>query len=352
MKFALLVPEEFATHYRAHSFEISGLLNWARVLNGDILTITEYHGGYDWVMTNVSSTENEYLSFIRQVDPDAKVVACFDYGFDVINQYFSTLQRIKTVMNRADAIFSVNRNQVEWMKVLLPDRDIHYIPHPADTENMLKFRRPKEQRTMGVGAMWHQYHDYNLQMLEVLKAVERKLKRTFRKTLIGLKPRIMQERGMKIVSATLPIVPEDHPEVKLRGQPLDPGLPDIVQMMPPGVGWDGVLPYFGVEPWYTFLSQFEVCLDMYTTNSIGRFGIDCAGAGVPLVASDRQDSSKLLFPFTTIDPFVPLPAVNFVAKLLSNPEFYSRVEQIALKNLKHYGFERSKERMMRALEET
>ena len=353
MKFALLVPEEFAVHYRQHSFEISGLLNWARVLNGDILMITEYSGGYDWVMTNVSSTESEYISFIKQVDPEAKVICCFDYGFDIINQYFANLDRIWTVMNRADVIFSVNKNQKEWIETGLRnrgfDKPIHYIPHPADTENMLKFRRKKEDRTLGVGAMWHQYADYNLQMLEVLKAVEKKLKKPFRKTLIGLKPRIMQERGMKILSSTIPMVRDDYPDEKMRGQPLDPGLLQIVERCPPGIGWDGCLPYFGVEPWYSFLSQFQVCLDMYVTNSIGRFGIDCAGVGVPLVASNRQDSSKLLYPFTTIDPFEPEGAVNFVAKLLKDQDFYDKTERVAFKNLDHFSFRKSRERMMRAL---
>lgn len=41
---------------------------------------------------------------------------------------------------------------------------------------------------------------------------------------------------------------------------------------------------------------------------------------------------------------------NFVAKLLSNSEFSQRTEEIALKNLKHYGFGKSKERMMAILE--
>src|SRR3990167_385095 len=355
MKFALLVPEEFAVHYRQHSFEISGLLNWARVLSGDILMITEYSGGYDWVMTNVSSTESEYISFIKQVDPEAGVICCFDYGFDIINQYFSNLDRIWTVMNRADVIFSVNKNQKEWIEIALRnrgfDKPIHYIPHPADTENMLKFRRKKEDRTLGVGAMWHQYSPYDLQMLEVLKAVEKRLKKPIKKTLIGLKPRIMLEKVMKVVSATLPIVPDDYPDEKMGGQPLDPGLPKIIQNAPPGIGWDGVLPYFGVEPWYNFLSQFEVCLDMYVTNSIGRFGIDCAGVGVPLVASNRQDSSKLLWPFTTVDPFVPGPAIDFVTKLLKDADFYDKTERVAFKSLHHFGFAKSRERMLRVLGE-
>ena len=350
MNFALVVPSEFAEHYRQHKWEISGLLNWAKVLNGDLLQINEFAGGYDWVMLNISSTEPEYISVVKQIDPDAKIVTVFDYGFDVVSDFFGDLTRIKQLMSRADAIFSVNRNQVAWMQTLLPDKIIHYCPHPADIENMMKFRKKKEERTMGVASMWHQYQPNTVQQLEVLKAVERKLRHPIQKTLIGLKSRLMREQGIPVLSSSFPMIADDYPDEKVRGQPLDPELYKIWQRTPPGVSWDGVLPYMGVEPWYHFLSQFSVCLDMYTVNSIGRFGIDCAGVGIPLVASNKQDSSKLLYPFTTVDPYAPEGAVTFLAKLLANDDFYEKVQRVAEKNLPHYGFAKSKERMMRILE--
>ena len=352
MKFCLIVPQEFYEHYHQSPFEISGLLNWARVLDGEIRMINHPDiDQFDTIMTNVSSTESEYISVIRQVNPDAKIIACFDYGFDVVNQYFTNMDRVKQVMERADIVFSVNRNQVEWMKVLLPEKIINYVPHPTDIANVMKFRRERKDRETGhIAAMWHQYDNYQVQSLEVLKAVERKLKRSLRKVLIGLKPRFMLEHGITVAAAGIPIINEQYPDESLRGKPLDPDLPQIVSRAPPGVSWDTVLPYLGVDGWYSNLSRFEAALDLYTTNSVGRFGMDCAGVGIPLVASDRQDSSKLLWPFTTVDPFVPLPAVTFVSKLLNNAEFYERVERMALKNLGHYGFEASRERMMRVLE--
>src|SRR3990167_732314 len=350
-KFCLVVPEEFKTHYNQHPFEITGLLNWAKVLNGDVKVITEDHSNYDWIMTNVSSTESEYISYLRQEVPDAKIIACFDYGFSAVNQYFLSLQRVKQVMERADVVFSVNRNQQEWMKLILPDKDIHYIPHPSDTQNILKFRKKPEDRTEGVCAMWHEYDNYTVQMFEVLKAVERKLGKPLRKTLIGLKSRKMQEKGMRVLASNIPIVSNDYPEVALRGQPLDPEIGKVIERSPPGVGWDVAFPYMGVEGWYDTLSRYRAALDLYTVDSVGRFAIDCAGVGLPCIASTKQDSSKLLFPFTTVDPFIPTAAVQFMTKLLRDETFYLRVENTALKNVKHYGFEKSRERIMTVLEE-
>ena len=117
------------------------------------------------------------------------------------------------------------------------------------------------------------------------------------------------------------------------------------------MGWDIAIPYMGVEPWYSFLSENYAALDLYTVDSIGRFGMDCAGVGVPLVASTKQDSSRLLYPFTSVNPFDPEPAVNFLAKVFKDESFYQKVEETATKNLKHYGFGPSKERMLRALED-
>ena len=367
MKFCLVVPEEFKTHWQSHPFEISGLLQWQRALDGDIRTINEDLTPYDTIMTNVSSTESEYISLIRQENPSCKIVACFDYGFGVVNQYFTTLERVKQVMSRADVLFSVNQNQRDWMKVLLPDRDIHYIPHPTDIDNMLRFRRPREARVPdSVAYMVHQYDIQQVQGLEVLKAVERKLKRKLRKSIVGVKSRVWKNHGhchpqdlpqcpygkppVMMPAYSWPIVPPDYPDEKLRGTPLDPELPGLIEHVPQGVGWDIVIPYFGVEQWYSFLSENYVALDLYTVDSIGRFGMDCAGVGVPLVASDKQDSSKLLYPLTHVDPFDPEAAVNFVAKLFKDENFYTRVENIAMKNLQNYSFAKSKERMMRALE--
>jgi len=353
MKFALCVPQEFYEHYHAHPFEISGLLQWAKVLDGDVTMITDDHSKYDVIMTNVSSTESEYISVLRQEVPDAKIIACFDYGFSVVNQYFLNLDRVKQVMNRSDHIFSVNKNQVEWMKLLFPDKDIRYIPHPTDTENMRRYRRPLETKEPNtVAAFWHQYDNYQLQPLEVLKAVERRVGHPLFKVLVGLKSRIMQQQGVNVLTHSFPVVSDDYPEASLRGQPLDPELMKSITRAPKGVSWDSVLPYMGVEGWYSALSTFPVALDMYTVDSIGRFGMDCAGVGVPLVASSKQDTSKLLWPLTTIDPFEPFPAVAFTAKLLKDSEFMHRTLKIADKNLENYGFAKSKERMMRVLEES
>ena len=356
-KFALVVPQEFKVHYDAHPFEITGLLQWARVFKGDVLTINADLSSYDTILTNVSSTENEYISIIRQMNPDAKIVCCFDYGFGIVNDYFlpGFERRIATVMGRADHVFSVNKNQVDWIRLMLEsvgvDRPVHYIPHPSDLDNILQFRRPPDRREPDtVAVMWHQYDNYQIQPLLVLKAVERKLKKRLKKVLIGLKVQKMMELGIQTLAAGIPVIGDDHPEPSLRGRPLDPDLPKIVRPVPPGIAWDSVMPYLGVEPWYGMLSGHYAALDLYTVNSIGRFGIDCAGVGIPLVASRMTDSADLLYPFSRVNPLESKDAVRLLAKLLSDTEFYGRVEKTSLKNLRHYGFSESRARMMRMLD--
>jgi len=351
MRFCLVVPEEFASHYRSMPFEISGLLNWARVLGGDVKRIDEDLSGYDVFMTNISSTEIEYISVLRMLEPDAKIVACFDYGFDVVNQYFTNIDRVREVMSRADRVFSVNRNQMEWMRLMLPDKVVQFVPHPADTENMVKFRRRPDDRDLGVGAMWHQYDNYQLQGLLVLREVEKRTGLRLNKVFLGAKGKFMAEAGVRVLAAsTLVADGQDVPAAE-RGKPIDPYTDKYVQLVPRGIGWDGVMPYVGVTMWYETLARFRACLDLYTVNSIGRFGIDCAGAAVPLVASNRQDSSAVLWPQTTVDPFEPWGAIRAMCRLLTDPEHYARVEAAAAKALQHYGFARSRERMLRVLDE-
>lgn len=347
MKFVLVVPEEFVSHYRQFEHEIAGLLNWARVLGGDVKMVNEDLNGYDTYMVNISSTETEYISVIRMLEPDARIVACFDYGFDIVNQYFTNLERIKQVLSRADIIFSVNKNQEKWMKVILPEKKTYYCPHPADMEAVKKYRKPREARDLGVAAMWHQYDNYHIQSLEVLKAVERKTKQEVNKCLIGLKGRFMIDHGMVIPSASAPTI-ENGAQT---GQYVDPDMEKYVQLVPKGVAWDGVLPYVGVNMWYDFLSRFQVTLDLYTINSIGRFGIDCAGVGVPCVASTKQDSAHILWPQTRVNPFEPAGAIDCVARLLTDPVYYDSVVRTANNRMDYYGFKQSKDRMMEILDE-
>src|SRR6266571_882035 len=288
MKGTLVCPGEFVQHYRSNPFEIAGLLGWCGAMKWDIHTITEDIADYDIYLTNVSSTELEYVSVLRQINPDAKIIVCLDYGADVLDSYFASLERVWQIMGRADYIFSVNLNQKEWVEAGLRNRGImtqvHYIPHPCDIDSMLRFRRPREARTQGIGAMWHQYNQNDLLMLEVLKSVEKKLKRPIEKSLIGLKTSFMRHRGpgcglegekcphhgMIVQASRIPIVGPDHPDAKLHGAPIDPNLPYTVQQTPPGVGWDIAIPYMGPEGWYSLLGGYQVCLDMYQIESIGR----------------------------------------------------------------------------------
>ena len=345
MKGALVVPEEFAQHFRRHSFEISGLLQWGPVMGWDVKMINEELSDYDFYMVNFSSTETEYASVLRQINPDAKIVACFDYGFSVVNQYFSNLQRIREVMNRVDAVFSVNKNQQKWMELVLPETQIHYIPHPANVQAMAQFQRPSVQRD-GVAFCWHQYDNNQIQGLEVLKAAERRLKKPLKKAIIGLKSGYLVQHGIVVVASDYAKIPDNYPDLELRGKPMDPTLLQCLSAAAPGVGWDVAIPYMGVENWYETLSRFELAVDLYTVNSIGRFGIDCAGVGTPLVASDMQDSSKSLWPLSTVDPFSARSAVDMTVKIISNEEFRRKRVQFAMGNVENqYGFAKSRARM-------
>ncbi len=371
-RFALVAPEEFVQHFFQHEGkEIAGLLNWVNVFKGDILTINQDLTPYDTIMTNVSSTESEYVSLIKQENPDARILACLDYGVSVLDDYFVSLERVWQVLSRSDILFSVAKLQSEWVRLALENRgydlQVHRIPHPIDIENVMKYRRPREARVpYSVAYHIHQYDHRQLLPLEVLKAVERKLQHPLRQSIVGIKSRIWAERGYQVPASSWPIISSEHPDPKLHGMPIDPELlcqggqgcvlqpqrphAPVIQQVPRGVGWDLAIPYLGVQGYYSYLAENYVAYDAYTIDSIGRFTMDTSAVGVPCVGSNVTDSAKLLYPFTTVNPMSSTDAVNALVKLYKNEEWYSRVENTAMKNLKHYSFEESKRRMLNALE--
>jgi len=84
-----------------------------------------------------------------------------------------------------------------------------------------------------------------------------------------------------------------------------------------------------------FFKKYSRCylgLNLDPLGSLGRFSLDLAGMGIPVIGSFVQEHQKKLFPMLTFDPFLEVPrAISAYQKLFSDYNFYNECRNYALK---------------------
>ena len=77
----------------------------------------------------------------------------------------------------------------------------------------------------------------------------------------------------------------------------------------------------------------------------GRFSIDCACLGIPLISSDKIFAHVHCFPELSVNPSDIDGAVNLAKKLYNDEQFYQKVTEYASQQVEYFNLENSKRRM-------
>jgi hypothetical protein len=77
-----------------------------------------------------------------------------------------------------------------------------------------------------------------------------------------------------------------------------------------------------------------------------------AAIGVPMVGSDRIESMRRCYPFTSHDPTDTKAMVNSLKKVLTDEKFRQKVIDYAKEACEYYNYKNSRERFLKALEES
>jgi hypothetical protein len=349
MRYGLVAPGEFVDHYRKYRSKLAGLLAWPAAMSGDCISIDEDLTPYDVLHFNISSTELEYIPVAKMQNPDATIVANFDYSMDILAQYFISLERVRQIMCTADHVFSVTSAQRAWMEMIL-GRKVHHIPHPMPVEAAKEVvaKAPKVERK-GVGIVWHQYDQAHQLAMEVVKALEKeKGEDRIPRFLLGLKTRWMAQNGIKVMAMGVPT----YMEGPQAGQVIDEHLKQVFIQDPAGANYDGLMPYVDPLTWLETLTHYEVIMDPYRINSIGRVNLDAAIAGTPVVASDRTDTAHTLWGALYANYTQPEQVRKALALVLYGHEVWmNSVVETAQEAVMNYDLEPSKERFIKMLED-
>ncbi len=82
---------------------------------------------------------------------------------------------------------------------------------------------------------------------------------------------------------------------------------------------------------YERYSKCYLCINLDPLGSWGRFSLDIAALGIPVIGTHIHQTQKILFPQLTFDPFLEMPKVISVyQRLLSDINFYNECRNYAL----------------------
>ncbi len=82
---------------------------------------------------------------------------------------------------------------------------------------------------------------------------------------------------------------------------------------------------------YRRYSKCYVGINLDPLGSSGRWSLDMAGMGIPVIGNFVQDTQKKLFPKLTFDPFLEVPKIISTYQMLfSDINFYNECRDYAL----------------------
>jgi len=302
-----LVEQEF--YLRTGSYQ------WAQVWKGEVALFNEVKDklatDYDVIQVNLSVQDWHLVNRIREMlnkagNTHTKIVANLDYTVELWQTSFDYLQALKDGLKGADMIFGTEHHMSNALELMI-GRKVHTTPHPCHTKR-LKSLKPK--RTLPViTIVWHRYDTFSMLPSLIPKDLGYKIR------LIGYEENADRK---KFCTSTY---------------------------------FDEML---GATNYLDFCDELQeslVVIEPFTLTSHGRTTIDCAAMGVPVIGSERVESCRRCYPYTTFDPLDVKAGRELLKKVLNDPEFRKKVIETAQEKVEYYSHEQCKNRFIDFLEQ-
>lgn len=111
----------------------------------------------------------------------------------------------------------------------------------------------------------------------------------------------------------------------------------------------------GYMGWDQYMKRYSVahfCIHLDTLYTYGRFPLDMAAMGIPVIGTDRNQTNKILWPALTIDPVKDVVKGKKLAEQLVNDiDFYNAQREIGAAGLHAFSAEKVKNRLMNIINE-
>ena len=315
-----------------------GVLNWVRIFNGEMKRTKDFDSlreleKYDIVWINICGTDVGLVSEVASAlgkDCSTKVVCNLDYAVEYFQHHMTsgkkTLFEFINDLASADLVVAQEPYQYKLIKYIVEENakvggikptKVALIPHPADTRIKKQIPEgafiPHDQRLDILAVMYHRYDG----QLWIPSAIVSNL----------------QTKAGKPITMLLGYT----------------GGPEVINMR--DRLFDLIQPYTDWSEYIYLLAHCTLAFEYRTHHAHGRFAVECAMLGIPLVSNIHSYNSKILFPKTTFKPSQFKEMRDTLIRLMEDPEFYEEVWRYAYEKVDEWGYDHKKKELLQALEE-
>lgn len=321
--------------------ERPGLYNWCRLFNGEVLPWADFQFGrrrldeFDIVHCNLAGLDIPLVKQVREALPrstSTKLVVNLDYGLEVMQYATNDPLEILGALLEADFILAVEPAHAGFIEFLLKTSGrptkIQVIPHPQDSETIKKpfpegMFLPYDQRGDILMTHFHRYDSHVFIPVMLMQNLPK------------------TQSGVNFTRALVGYAAETSEKAKM--------LASIIHNLEMRKCLEMILPMQSWQTYMRFAMTVDLCLDYYSISSHGRVQEDMACIGVPCVSTNYSYSATKLYPEITHDPRDIKGMRASLEKLITDPEFYSRIAEFAYNEVDFYSFSRSRERLLTAM---
>ncbi len=291
----------------------TGLYQWINVFDGEIKRYGDLEEGdlekYDIIHVNLSAQDYHLPNLIRDrlKNSSTKLVCNGDYTTELWQGSFDFPQTFKDLTKNADMVFGTEEHMVGTMEEAY-ERKVHMMPHPCHVKRLKVLRPDKKENYLSV--IWHRYD--NMTLLPYFAVRNH-----------GLKTQLLGYNA---------------------GQDKKPYSTTTF--------YNRILGGTNFQEFCNQMLNSELIYEPFTLHSHGRATIDTAAMGLPVIGSNRVQSMNICYPNTNCDPYNTTKSRELIQKVLKNETFRQEVIDTARQNVEFYNHKNSRERFLKALEES
>ena len=291
---------------------ITGNYLWIRVFNGEIYNANELlsvlkDGDFDIIQINLASFDIPLVNTVRDKlgqHSKTKIVVNNDYPIEQWEDHLGYVATLGRELEGADLLFGTEPFMTSGLKAIT-DRQVYNIPHPTDVSRLISIKR--KGKIPCISVIWHRYD--NISYIPHLVVKDQGL----RTRIIGYQPKF--DCNSQITNQL----------------------------------YDDFLPASRYETYCDHLSESYLACEPSSYHSYGRTTVDTAALGVPVVGSNRIESVRRCYPYTSVDTWDVQQAREKIQRLIQDKDFYELVTNTALEEVEYYNFENSKKKLLHAL---
>ena len=289
---------------------------WAQAMRWDLLSgrclpPSDLLDTYDVLLVNGNVELFEFIKILKASTP-AKIILLVEGSLSALS-YFHPSQKIAyiEILKMVDAIGTLNKNCSFFH--MISEKPIRWIGVPVDIDFVKKWRIKPQTKDTGLWGIGSNLNSHNsITSLFVAK-------------------------NAKVQTALMQSFPHDQAEEFCKTLKLD-----FVKLHAP-------------YTWHSFLKYYSQCWGavlMSNEYTWGRYSLDFAALGMPVVGSKSQFTHNILFPALSFEPYLETEqAIEATIRLIKDKDFYLEIVEYAQSLLHLFDIQAAKMRMNALVEE-